>query len=291
MLPPHLHRVFFSSVQVCSLLNLFTGKLNRVEVLVITYPRTRDFHGLVHVYNEWISQAERTLLAYRVGISNLFDEVMAVGYYELDLSRPEERFVAQELLQLATAEPGDNQCDTQYEGCDFDIPAPWIAEMPRKGLLQTFYCREAEVVIRVFAQGAYDHKRNPIWTGNGGTSNLCPAWLVPFCPLGANQPSGSAWVKTAKLRLIKRKMQDRFGTAEECFSRIDKGGSAGAAKGTAGAGTQPDGRLTRAEWVSGLFGVGIWLHPNETRALFETLDEDGSGSIDLSEFVEFWEKF
>ena len=213
-----------------------------------------------------------------------------MGYYELDLSHREERFVAQELLQLATAEPGENQCDTQYEGCDFDIPAPWITEMPRKGLLQTFYCREAEVVSKVFTQGAYDHGRNPVWTGKGGLSNLCPPWMAPFCVPGTNQAAGMKWVKTAKLRLIKSKMKARFGTAEECFAKIDKGG-AGAPGGSAGAGAEPDGRLTRAEWVSGLFSVGIWLHPNETRALFETLDADGSNSIDLAEFVAFWNKY
>ena len=91
-------RVLFSAAQVLSLLDLFEGKLQRVEVLVITYSRTRDFHGLMHLYNEYLLPAERALLSYRIGICNIFDEVMAVGYYELDLSHPEERFVAQELL-------------------------------------------------------------------------------------------------------------------------------------------------------------------------------------------------
>ena len=42
----------------------------------------------------------------QIGRLNLFDQVSAVGYHELDLSDPEDRVVAQELVRLAVEEPG-----------------------------------------------------------------------------------------------------------------------------------------------------------------------------------------
>lgn len=44
----------------------------------------------------------------RVGPVNLFDETMAVGYYELHLRDQEQRWVAQEIVHLSTREPGEN---------------------------------------------------------------------------------------------------------------------------------------------------------------------------------------
>ncbi len=39
----------------------------------------------------------------RLGAVNIFDEVMAVGYYELDLASPDDRFTLQELLHCEFA--------------------------------------------------------------------------------------------------------------------------------------------------------------------------------------------
>jgi Ca2+-binding EF-hand superfamily protein len=41
----------------------------------------------------------------------------------------------------------------------------------------------------------------------------------------------------------------------------------------------------------GLFEMGVWLHPDESKALFEALDEDDGGTVDSKEFCAFWEKY
>jgi hypothetical protein len=41
----------------------------------------------------------------------------------------------------------------------------------------------------------------------------------------------------------------------------------------------------------GLFEMGVWLHPDESKALFEALDEDDGGTVDSQEFCAFWEKY
>ena len=38
----------------------------------------------------------------------------------------------------------------------------------------------------------------------------------------------------------------------------------------------------------GLFALGVWLSPSELEMLLTTLDEDGGGTIDFSEFESFW---
>ena len=47
----------------------------------------------------------------------------------------------------------------------------------------------------------------------------------------------------------------------------------------------------RKEIARGLFEMGIWLHPDETKAMFEAIDEDDGGTIDIDEFIAFWEGY
>ncbi len=42
-----------------------------------------------------LSISDRKLLTHRLGAHNMFDEIFAIDYYELDLSKPEERYVMQ----------------------------------------------------------------------------------------------------------------------------------------------------------------------------------------------------
>ena len=81
------------------------------------------------------------------------------------------------------------------------------------------------------------------------------------------------WVSPAKKLKIKEKLQEKFSTAQDCFSELDCDGG---------------GSLDRTEIAKGLRGVGIWLHPSELFALLEFLDEDGSGSVELDEMESFW---
>ena len=63
--------------------------------MVIAFARTLDWHGYANLA-ALLTVAEESHLHKRVGVTNLFDEINAVGYYELDLSIPDHRFVAQE---------------------------------------------------------------------------------------------------------------------------------------------------------------------------------------------------
>ena len=49
--------------------------------------------------------------------------------------------------------------------------------------------------------------------------------------------------------------------------------------------------LHRKEIARGLFEMGIWLHPDETKAMFEVIDEDDGGTVDIDEFTAFWEGY
>merc|ERR1719421_931176 len=90
-----------------------------------------------------LSRAEQAQVKFRLGPHNLYDNLYAVGYYELDLTKPAERWICAELVRLAVLEPGENLIDETYDGLDFVMPAGWCQTVPTKGLYTAFYCREA----------------------------------------------------------------------------------------------------------------------------------------------------
>ena len=51
-----------------------------------------------------------------------------------------------------------------------------------------------------------------------------------------------------------------------------------------------DALIHRNELAGALRVINIWLHPNETTALIEALDEDNSDCIDEAEFILFWNR-
>ena len=48
---------------------------------------------------------------------------------------------------------------------------------------------------------------------------------------------------------------------------------------------------TNTQNTSGLFKLGVWLHPLESQALMDALDEDGGGEIEEDELVSFWTNY
>ena len=100
----------FTCHQLATLLSYFKGAELRVEVCIIGYARMVDWHGFRNVVTT-LQPGEFRTLQNRIGTINLFDDVMAVGFYELDLARSTDRFVMQELLHLASVEPGNNIVD------------------------------------------------------------------------------------------------------------------------------------------------------------------------------------
>ena len=62
------------------------------------------------------------MLTQRLGAVNLFDHVMAVDYYELDASNDEDRWIMQEIVHFAVAEPGENCVNETWNGMDWETP-------------------------------------------------------------------------------------------------------------------------------------------------------------------------
>ncbi|EKX52163.1 hypothetical protein GUITHDRAFT_102065 [Guillardia theta CCMP2712] len=76
-----------------------------------------------------------------------------------------------------------------------------------------------------------------------------------------------------RLRIIKSKLTEKFESALDAFSKIDKDGG---------------GTLERTEIAVGLFRLGIWLSPIEIEALMNVLDEDQGGDVSFQEWYRFW---
>jgi hypothetical protein len=146
---------FFFVRQLARLLGLIDMPLLKVEICVIGYARTLDWHGYKNVLL-CLSIPETKMLEHRIGYINLFDDVMAVDYYELDLARSSHRWVMQEILHLAKVEPGNNVVECSLEGVDFDIPAGWLKDVPRKGKISFYYCREQRVIEACFKSGSWE---------------------------------------------------------------------------------------------------------------------------------------
>ncbi len=132
----------------------------RVELLVAAFARVLDWHGYSSLLS-LINNHELAMVAQRIGMVNLFDEVMAVGFYELDLSIPEQRWVAQDIVHLASVEPGANLKESQKNGVDFYFPASWAQNIPTMGVHTFYYCRTQEVIERVMQYGSYSSEEYP----------------------------------------------------------------------------------------------------------------------------------
>jgi hypothetical protein len=156
---------FFLCDYVDQLLDFFHEESSRVELFVIAFSKTVDWHGYKNLL-EHLNLAEYHELNKRITSVNLFDEIVAVGYYELNIAIPDDRFIAQELLHLAIIEPGENIVDCQYNGADMDVPAGWAKQLPEKGLLSFNYCREKECISEVMSHGAYKQDGNPYCVNN-----------------------------------------------------------------------------------------------------------------------------
>ena len=263
--------------QAEELLTMMKKQKARVEILVIVYARLLDWHGYTSLLS-MISIAEMNMLVKRLGFVNLFDEVMAVGYYELDLALVEHRLVAQELVHLAMVEPGENMVDCQYNGVDFPLPVGWGVDVPKKGHFSFYYCREQPVIERVLQYGSYDSQDYP-YAIEGELPRLHRSrygvwYLKDFLLHDMPQPAGIEWVRHARMRRIKMKMLKSAQSAKEMFDLLDTDGG---------------GELDRKEISVGLFRLGIWLQPVELAAFLDALDEDGGGEVDMAEFAAWWE--
>ena len=195
----------------------------RVEVCIVAYARTLDYFGFFGIYGMYktdLSRAERHMLQERVGMLNMFLPEMAIDYYELDFSNKMERWIMQEIVHLAIAEPGQNCMNETYNDMDFPVPSTWSKEVPRKGTFTCYYCREQDTIDRI----------NKKWSDKHPGS----------VPADIKIPALTGWVYSAKCHQIKQKMADKFPSAKSCFKAIDKDGG---------------GTIDRKEMAGGLFKV------------------------------------
>ena len=76
----------------------------RLEIAIITFSRTIDWHGFYGywgLYRRLFSNTERRWLAWRLGSENVFfDPCMAVDHYVLDMSNTEERIIVEKLVKI-----------------------------------------------------------------------------------------------------------------------------------------------------------------------------------------------
>jgi Ran GTPase-activating protein (RanGAP) involved in mRNA processing and transport len=150
-------------IDACDIISQIKDSSLRVEAAICMFRRVRDWHGYGHTVFKRLSRTERLEFTRRVGSQNLYDEICAVNYYELNLNNAGDRFVMGELTRLAVLEPGENMIDETYGGLSFELPAGkserqhdiavadslttydagWCTETPNRGEYTTYYCREA----------------------------------------------------------------------------------------------------------------------------------------------------
>lgn len=98
--------------QAKSIIQKLKHTTNRVEFAVMCFRRLRhrhNFHDLLPLF----SRTEVALIQKRLGEHNIYDEVSAVAYYELDLTRADHRFICAELVYLAVCSFAP-QCTSMY---------------------------------------------------------------------------------------------------------------------------------------------------------------------------------
>jgi hypothetical protein len=233
----------FTCKQLRRLLRPLKTPVARVEIVVIGFSRTVDWHSYKFIQHE-LSVNEFKELRRRIGLVNMWDESCACDYYELDLADIEQRWVCQEILHLGVIEPGENMGECMYNGVDFVITASWLTDTPRRGLLQVYYNREARIIRKIREKGAWDHDRSPFYKDGSVTNNntvtfpatsyqwtgapiFMPLWLKKFAkdldgPL--HEPPENGWIREHKLRRIVAKLKEKFPSPQAAMKKLDRDG-------------------------------------------------------------------
>jgi hypothetical protein len=246
------NQYLFTCAQAMRIMQYFRDDSLKVESLVILFSRIIDYPGFLRLVKA-LDGPKQILLRKRIGSHNLYIDCNAVGFHELDLTDPQQRYVCGRLVDLAVIEPGENMCGCRYNEIDFDVPSSWLQEIPQKGVFTVFYCRSAQVIKKIFQK--------------------IPEQCIPN-NLDLLSPSGTEWVMQAKRSRIKLKLSLAFTNVEEAFNKMDEDGG---------------GSLSRLEFSRGLRMLGVQVTAYELLELVDLLDEDGSGFIELEEMVSFWE--
>jgi len=211
---------YFTCTQAMRIMQYFHDDSMKVESLVILFARVIDYPGFMRVVKA-LDATKQVTLRKKIGAHNLYSDCTAVGFHELDLTDPQQRFVCGRLVDLAIIEPGENMCACRYNEIDFDVPSSWLEDIPQKGVFSVFYCRSTHVIKKIF--------------------QTFPPECIP-ANLDAISPAGIEWVQQAKRVRIKLKLSLAFTNVEEAFNKMDEDGG---------------GSLSRLEFSRGLRMLGV----------------------------------
>ena len=119
--------------------------------------------------------------------ASTFDEVMAVGFWDLDLAISGERFMFQELYHLAIHEPGQSIVTPSMNGVDTVIPDTWVSGgVPEHGKVALFFVRSAALTICfacwVGQVGLGDHLGS---VDSLPASHACSGWVLAIVQASA----------------------------------------------------------------------------------------------------------
>ncbi|RLN95075.1 hypothetical protein BBJ28_00012329 [Nothophytophthora sp. Chile5] len=139
--------------QAIRLLSVWPAALasSRCDVVCTLFDRVTDLHNFGGVLSA-LSDAEAAQALYRLGFLNVWTPLAPDNYYELALTRYEEREVAKALVRLAIDEPGENWQNETF-GWSRDEPIPgwelnlsWLKDggFPEKGYLSLEYYSGAD---------------------------------------------------------------------------------------------------------------------------------------------------
>eukprot|EP00961_Rhodomonas_salina_P148665 2001201-Rhodomonas_salina.5 len=68
--------------------------------------------------------------------------------------------------------------------------ASWFSAVPRKGILQVYYCRTKEVQLGVLERGSYDSAGGVFNVSDKNMSRFCQSYLLPYCTDEAAEQHG-----------------------------------------------------------------------------------------------------
>jgi hypothetical protein len=120
------------------------------ELAILLFGRTVDllqFKKVMHFF----SNEERMDIYHRLGPLNALNPMDPDGRWQLALPTLDDNAVAHMLVLLAVGEPGENWLDETYGLSEdkmrsFDLPAPWLTEVPKRGFLDLVYFTSAQYV-------------------------------------------------------------------------------------------------------------------------------------------------
>jgi hypothetical protein len=124
---------------------------SRIELIFILFDRLADLHNFIFIMAV-LTEQEAAQVFYRLGWLNVWSPIIPDNYYELNITRYEEREIAKMLVRLSIDEPGENwQGESFGWSKEENIPGwelnmSWLKDggFPEKGYLRLEYYSGAD---------------------------------------------------------------------------------------------------------------------------------------------------